>query len=128
MGSMKRMREYTYERQIGACWWCGGFLPESFALHHRKLRKHGGPDSLGNLLALCHGCHNLATHAVHLNPQRAYDRGFLVSAYAEPLETPVRIYDGREYLLDDDGMCIGLNERNDNEWGSKYSGSRSPWE
>lgn len=99
-------REAIAMRQEWYCWHCGLPLGGEFAVHHRKLRKHGGTDAMSNLVALHHKCHNLGTQSVHLQPKRSYETGFLVKSYQEPAETLIRVHGGRELLLDDDGMYV----------------------
>lgn len=36
---------------------CAPITWYSFEPHHKKSRAHGGQDTLQNLLAVCHGCH-----------------------------------------------------------------------
>ena len=91
------------DRQDGYCLWCEGPLGDNFALHHRKLRKHGGPDSPENIVALHHHCHNLGTASVHLKPSVGYDRGFLVHSWGEPTETPLTTASGATVSLHKDG-------------------------
>jgi len=89
------------ERQEGWCLWCEGALGESFALHHRKLRKHGGPDSPENVVALHHECHNLGTASVHLSPKIGYNRGFLVHSWDEPAKVSLTTPSGTVLLRED---------------------------
>ena len=85
------LRERLWERCGGYCEVTGEPLGDSWAMHHRKLRKHGGPDCLSNLLAVTHQAHNLGTDAIHLHPRRSYDHGWLVQSFANPALTPVAI-------------------------------------
>lgn len=96
-------REAVLLRQAGYCWWCLRPLGAQFAVHHRRLRKHGGTDELDNLLGLHHGCHNLGTGSVHLAPRLAYDTGFLVHSWDDPAEVPVTVKGMGEVLLHRDG-------------------------
>jgi 5-methylcytosine-specific restriction endonuclease McrA len=43
-------------------------------VHHRKIRKQGGSNSLDNLAHLCKPCHDF----VHANPELSYELGLLV--------------------------------------------------
>lgn len=63
---------------IRAALWqrCGGrceaMLPGCFGLaehpHHRRLKSHGVDHSAGNLLAVCHRCHDV----IHAHPEYSY--------------------------------------------------------
>jgi hypothetical protein len=53
--------------------------------HHRKLKKHLGPDTDANLLNVCHPCHL----EVHRHPKDCYLNGLLVPSWADPEEWPV---------------------------------------
>jgi hypothetical protein len=100
----KKLREALYVRSQGVCDVCGLPLPEdSWAAHHRKLRSQGGQDTLSNLLALHHACHNGNTNSVHLAGKISRTNGYLVSAYANPEETPVLLHGKKPTLLTDDG-------------------------
>jgi hypothetical protein len=75
-------------------------MPEEYwAAHHRKLRSHGRDDSLTNLVALHHMCHNLATDSVHLSPGPAYERGLMVRSWEDPAQVPLILRDGVAVLL-----------------------------
>ncbi|HEX7355273.1 MAG TPA: HNH endonuclease signature motif containing protein [Mycobacteriales bacterium] len=54
--------------------------------HHRKMRSQGGPDEAANLLMVCWSCHR----SIHADPERSYERGFLVRSFDDPRRTPVR--------------------------------------
>jgi 5-methylcytosine-specific restriction endonuclease McrA len=92
-------------RSGGHCESCGGALPESYARHHRLLRKHGGRHVLSNLVVLHHECH----HRVHFHPVTSYQSGHLVRAEHDPVDTPIFIVgwgwvhladNSRDYLVD----------------------------
>ncbi|CAB4194609.1 HNHc domain containing protein [uncultured Caudovirales phage] len=100
-------REALFSRCKGMCEKCGGALPESWAAHHRKLRKHGGKDDINNVLALHHECHNLGTDSVHLNPKNSYANGWLVSAYADHATAPVKLAGNWWVILTEDGDYEG---------------------
>lgn len=78
------LREQVLSRCKGYCEKCGIGLPENFALHHRKLKSRGGKDTLDNLIALHHECHNLGTNSVHLNVKTATENGWIVPTHADP--------------------------------------------
>ncbi len=103
-------RDIVTERQHGYCVVCGCSLSGNDALHHRKLRKHGGQDTLSNFLLLHHKCHNLGTHSVHLNPSRSYANGWLVPSWAEPDEWPLVLPDGSKVLLTNEGTVQQIQE------------------
>jgi hypothetical protein len=52
--------------------------------HHRKRRSQGGTDAPANLMRLCFGCHE----RVHREPAWAYDNGYLVASWDDPVEVP----------------------------------------
>lgn len=97
------MRALVWSRARGYCEKCGGQLPDSWALHHRKLRSRGGKDEVSNFLALHHECHNLGTDSVHANPSMATDKGFMVPSWEEPSEYPVMLSDGSVVTLTQEG-------------------------
>lgn len=107
----KKLRSQVLERDKW-CWVCGLPNPDTAAVHHRKLRSQGGEDSLTNLIALCHACHNLATNSVHLNPGKSYDKGLLVHSWDDPADVPITQPDGATvYLLKDGGYEIHTQRR-----------------
>lgn len=109
------LRALVWARARGYCEKCGGSLPSSWALHHRKLRSRGGKDSVENFLALHHGCHNLATDSVHNNPADSMKKGYMVSTWAEPSECPVTLPSGDIVILTTEGTYKYL-ERNGYGW------------
>ncbi|MCY4726731.1 HNH endonuclease signature motif containing protein [Nocardioides sp. STR2] len=89
------LRTSIYCRAGGLCDRCGvGLDPDAWECHHRKLRSRGGPDTFGNLVALCSGCHHWAHHNVAL----ATDRGFIVPSWMDPDEMPVWRHDRAWWL------------------------------
>jgi 5-methylcytosine-specific restriction endonuclease McrA len=100
------------------CLKCGRPLQDPVAVHHRKLRKHGGTDCLSNLIALCSPCHNIAPNSVHQNPRDSYERGYLVKSWDDPTTAPVTLPNGRRVLLTTDGQYAHLDndEGNVNGW------------
>lgn len=96
-------RKALRERSMGYCEVGGEPLGDRWAVHHRKLRKHGGDNRLSNLLIVCHDHHNLATRSIHLRPATAYANGWLVESSKEPGEVLVKIYGQHWALLTDDG-------------------------
>lgn len=81
------------------CVWCGRRNGSEPAVHHRQLKAQGGTDSLLNLIALHHGCHNVQKGSVHQEPSLAIVRGFIVPSWAAPETTPVMWPDGEQYHL-----------------------------
>ena len=106
-------RKALYERCKGHCQKCGGALPEGWAAHHRKLRSQGGKDTLDNVVALHHECHNLGTKSVHLNPKQSYEDGFMVHSWDKPLETPVKIFSLGFVALTEKGEYEAINSSKD---------------
>jgi len=107
-------RRTLYKRCKGMCEFCGGDLPESWAAHHRKLRSQGGKDTLDNIVALHHECHNLGTKSVHLNPKKSYENGFMVHSWETPHETPLNLIHRMWVTLTPEGEYEGVeNESKD---------------
>jgi hypothetical protein len=98
------------QRAGGYCETCGRPAAESMALHHRKLKSRGGKDSASNLIYVHHECHNLGTESIHLRPAYAADKGWMVSSWADPENTPMHLPDGRIVLLQNDGKITDLEE------------------
>jgi len=67
------------EAQTPRCRGVGMFRTAGEALHHRKLRKQGGPHTVDNLLHCCHPCHIY----IHDQVAVAYERGWLLHSYDE---------------------------------------------
>lgn len=103
MANLGQMRELVYTRSKGYCEKCGNSLPESWALHHRKLKSRGGKDEVSNFVALHHACHNLGTDSVHSNPAMAERLGLMVGSWQEPTECPLFLPDGSTVTLDNQG-------------------------
>lgn len=100
-----RLRNAVYARCGGYCEVCGRPLLQSdMATHHRQLSGQGGPDAVENLLALHHGCHNLATGAVHLSVARSIEHGWIVPSWADPATVPVQVHGYRSVRLTTGGQ------------------------
>ena len=97
------LREIVYSRCRGYCEKCGNPLPDTWALHHRKLKSRGGQDEIANLIALHHECHNLGTDSVHLNPRVAEHMGYMVGSWQDPTECPLTLPDGTIVILNPEG-------------------------
>jgi len=110
----KKLVQLVQKRANGYCEVCGGVMHEQGALHHRKLKSRGGKDTLSNLIYIHHGCHNLKTDSIHLNPALAESKGWMVASWQEPYETPFVMPDGGFALLLDDGTIKRLGEGNGN--------------
>ena len=110
----KKLVAIVHQRSQGYCEVCGGFIQGEGALHHRKLKSRGGKDSASNLIYIHHSCHNMSTDSIHLNPQKAEDKGWMVASWQEPHETPMVMADGGFALLLDDGTIKRLGEGNGN--------------
>lgn len=109
-------RDRLRERHDGYCPFCGLPLGADFAVHHRLLRKHGGDDSIANLIPLHHKCHNIGTRSVHLMPERSYEWGFLVHSWEEPHRTPLRLHGGSWVLINNDGTLTRQREESTHGW------------
>ena len=110
---LDEIRDLVFSRCKGYCEKCGKRLPESWALHHRKLRSRGGKDEVANLVALHHGCHNLDTDSVHFNPAQARDRGLVVGSWENPSECPLTLPDGHTVILTTEGTYDYLERKSD---------------
>lgn len=99
----KKIVAKVVERAKGYCEVCGWDLTDDYALHHRKLKSRGGKDTVSNLMAVHHKCHNLGTDSIHLNPEMATEKGYMVSAWKEPHEVAVRQPNGKMVYFDDNG-------------------------
>jgi len=106
----KKIVAIVLKRADGYCEVCGGAAQETMALHHRKLKSRGGKDSPANLIWIHHGCHNLRTDSIHLNPEKAEHKGYMVPSWQEPTEVPINLPDGRFALLLDNGTKKILGE------------------
>ena len=113
--NLKHLREQVLSRCKGYCEKCGKVLQEGWALHHRKLRKHGGENSLSNLIALHHECHNLGSKSVHMRPKDSYESGHLVKSFDDPKVVPLTLAGGSRVILLDTGEYFYL-ERNGHGW------------
>ena len=91
---------------------------DQFALHHRQLKSRGGKDTIQNLVALHHHCHNMGRDSVHNRPTEATRRGLMVNSWDDPLDIPVTLEDGSHVLLTAEGgyktIEGGNNERRTN--------------
>ena len=105
----KKIVQIVQERANGYCEVCGGVAQEA-ALHHRKLRSRGGKDEVCNLIWVHHKCHNLGTDSIHLNPEWAEDKGYMVPSWRAPHEMPMLYPDGYFVLLENDGSIRKLGK------------------
>ena len=106
----KKVVEIVIQRAAGYCEVCGKVPQESMALHHRKLKSRGGKDTPANLIWIHHGCHNLNTDSIHLNPKKAELNGWMVGSWQDPEEAPFVMADKSIVLLKDDGTIHLLEE------------------
>lgn len=102
----KQIAKTVLERANGYCERCGKVA--DLALHHRKLKSRGGKDEISNLVAVCHNCHNLGSDSIHLNPQIATLKGWMVPTYATPEDFPLHLADGNIVRLDNQGNYIQI--------------------
>ena len=107
------LRQIVYARCKGYCEKCGMQLPESWALHHRKLRSRGGKDEVSNFVALHHSCHNMDTDSVHFNPAHSRDKGLMVSSWQIPSECPLTLPDRSIVTLTKEGTYHFLERKSD---------------
>jgi len=107
---LKQIYQIVQGRAGGFCEVCGSPAQESMAFHHRKLRSRGGKNSVSNLIYIHHGCHNLKSISIHMNPELATEKGHMVPSWFEPSEYPFAKPDGTLVLLQDDGTVIVTKE------------------
>ena len=106
----KKIVKIVEERAAGYCESCGSGASESMALHHRKLKSRGGKDTPANLIRVHHGCHNLNTDSIHLNPEKAEDKGWMCPSWKDPEEQPMLYHNSYFALLNNDGSITTLGE------------------
>lgn len=104
----KKVVALVQERAGDYCEACGGAAQQSMALHHRKLKSRGGKDTAANLISVHHKCHNLGTDSIHLNPEWAEQKGFMIPTWQNPAEVAISLPSGGFALLLDDGTKIIL--------------------
>lgn len=102
-GPTRVVRDLVWERDGGACAWCGMTVYRGdHSLQHRRARGMGGTrrwdaNSPANLVLVCGsattGCHG----HIEAHPGEAARRGFRVSQHADPAEVPV-LYAGRVWV------------------------------
>lgn len=92
-------RRIVRDRANGLCERCGSeLLRQDHTHHHRVLRRHGGHDSVENLLYLCIPCHRW----IHRNERFALSRGWVVVPGAQWI-SPVWVRDEFWAILTADG-------------------------
>jgi hypothetical protein len=106
----KKVVEIVLNRAGDYCETCGSPALPSMALHHRKLKSRGGKDTPANLIRVHHGCHNLRTDSIHLQPAKAEAKGWICPSWKEPNEQPFVKPDGTIVLLQDDGSEFTMME------------------
>ena len=111
-----KLRTQLIERCKGYCEMCGASLPEDWAMHHRQLKSRGGKDELSNLIAVHHGCHNLDTKSIHLNPAWSAKFGFMVSAWQHPEQTPIFYMLNDSVCLMNDGSIVQQTRKEKELW------------
>ena len=116
MTDWRGLKEKILARCQGYCEKCGFGLTEDFALHHRKLRSRGGKDTIDNLVALHHKCHNLGTDSVHLNVRDATLTGFIVPRHADPSVYPLHLPNGSIVTLSTEGTYVYLVRKVQHGW------------
>lgn len=112
----KAIREVILERCGNYCEACGKSLTNDFALHHRLLRSRGGKDSIENLVALHHECHNLGTHAVHFNINKSTELGLIVPTRQDPATYPLILPNGSIVTLTPEGSYNYLDRKANYGW------------
>ena len=102
-GPSRATRTLVWDRDGGACGWCGRPVYEGdHSLQHRRARGMGGTrradaNSPANLVLVCGsattGCHG----HIEANPQEAARRGFRIGQWQDPSGVPV-LYAGRVWV------------------------------
>lgn len=93
----RNARKLVYARSNNVCERCG--RRRASEAHHRKNRSQGGQWTPANLLHLCTLCHRDVT----ISPRIAYEQGWAVPSYADPIATPVWLAGWGFVLLTDVG-------------------------
>lgn len=97
-------REKLYERTGGFCEKCGNRMKRvSMVVHHRQRKSQGGLDDLSNLLGVTATCHNGSTDAIHMNPKKSYEMGWLVKSWDNPATARLTLPNGSSVRLTHDG-------------------------
>lgn len=115
----KKIAEMVLNRAGNYCEACGG-AGDNFALHHRRLKSQGGKDEVCNLIAVHHKCHNMSTQAIHMQPAKSIEMGWIVPSWAQPAEYPLHLPDGSKVLLDNEGSYNLTESEN-------YGSNRDNW-
>ena len=116
MTDWTNLRELVLARCEGYCEKCGTGLTNEFALHHRKLKSRGGKDTIDNLVALHHQCHNLGTNSVHLNVKLATESGHIVPQHADPFDYPLVLPNGSTVKLTVEGTYDYIERKANYGW------------
>ena len=104
MGFPQNVREAVWNRCGGYCEKCGWSLnKDNWDWHHRKLKKHGGTDTIENGLALHHFCHIQKKDSVHQNPKLAYEKGWIVRSWDNASARPIVLPNGLFAILTPEG-------------------------
>ena len=85
----RKTRLAVLERDNYACRRCGRHAGNTANIHHRAGREGIDPNCLGNLVLLCHACHEWA----HRNPQQAYDDGWMIHRLRHVITQSVPVKD-----------------------------------
>lgn len=92
------VKDEVLARSHGHCDRCGANITrDTWEPHHRQKRSRGGQDSLDNLEALCHSCHEWT----ETNPFDATAMGHLVPSWSTPAEIPITRTDGTSWAPDE---------------------------
>jgi gp62 family protein len=115
-GPSQETRRVVYERDQYRCARCGRHAGNGpMSIQHRRARGMGGSkspntNSPSNLILLCgdgvRGCHG----HIEQNRSEARKAGYNIPQFVDnPEAIPVQYWDGRTYLLKDDGSreCLG---------------------
>ena len=90
-------RKAVRERDLERCVRCSS--ADAHDIHHRMRRRDGG-HALSNMVLLCRFDHEW----VHANPAKAREHGFIVSAWGDVLDSPIKSFRGWVVLDNEGGL------------------------
>ena len=136
-------KHVALQRQGWHCMRCGRNLHDPSALagqaaaSHRQLRRRADPtvrDLPSNIVELCGsgttGCHGWT----HAHPAEAERFGYIIPSWRDPLNAPIRDWNGDWWWLLDDGTAQRLTQIEIIEWQAlgrnnhEETGQRPEWE
>lgn len=121
-------KRVALQRQGWHCMRCGRNLHDPTVWpgrsgHHRQLRRRADPtmrDLPCNIVELCGsgttGCHGWT----HAHPAEAERVGYIIPSWRDPLNAPIRDWNGDWWWLLDDGTAQRLTQIEIIEWQSNW--------